>query len=426
MTEQDDQELKEILTYLFPDNAPVMKLAETATRSSMTNQSETPITLCLGTDSVGPALNGLNINYLIKKHNFTTFKGFTITLTKPNVYFSKVSKLKELGYTSLVETGEVVSPLRMYNQKTNSYLHMDQLHFTYASTIQICSDEANIVSVVDDFINIFRDVMYRYPTSESSVTEFYFDKEIKTKETQYDVANMPSIYDELYPDIDCKSLVEDYLSSDESLLFLYGEPGVGKTTFIKKLLYQSVIKDAAYVKDPTILNNAAFWVQLGSEYQILILDDLDCDFTRPRDSNEKSKHFLNFLLSYSDGILSMGRRPKILITTNQTIQGVDSALVRAGRCFDFIHVKALNQQQALHLWTTKFNRTEEEFNARFNGITKISQSSFMMEINRLDDKKDRRRYIKDPKEAIYSIESKMKKLGIKISTAIGEGKTSIL
>ena len=393
---------------------------------SMTSETRSPLTLCLGTDTIGPALTGLNINHLITKYNFTTFKGFSLTIKKPTVYHKRIQSLKDIGYEALVDTGTVVSPLRMYNQKTNSYLHMDQLNFNYTSTLQICSDEANIIQTVDDFINIFRDEMYAYPSAECTVTEFYFDKEIKLKQTEYDIDKMPVIHDELYPDIDCKALVEDYLSSDESLLFLYGEPGVGKTTFIKKLLYQSLIKDAAYVKDPTILNNAAFWVQLGSDYQILILDDLDCDFTRPRDSNEKSKHFLNYLLSYSDGILSMGRRPKILITTNQTIQGVDSALVRAGRCFDFIHVKPLNSEQALNLWVNKFGRTEEEFAGRFKGINKISQSSFMMEINRLDDKKDKRRYIRNQEEAVYSIESKMKKLGIKISAALGEGKSSIL
>jgi SpoVK/Ycf46/Vps4 family AAA+-type ATPase len=102
-------------------------------------------------------------------------------------------------------------------------------------------------------------------------------------------------------------------------------------------------------------------------YDFVILDDLDYMLTK-RDSevtssdDAKKNNFLNQFLSFTDGIKK--NNTKFIITTNQSFEDIDSALLRKGRMFDILELRRLDKNEALEIW--KENELEEsEFNSIF-------------------------------------------------------------
>jgi len=195
----------------------------------------------------------------------------------------------------------------------------------------------------------------------------------------------------LYPNIDSTMLVEDYQASSESLLVLAGEPGVGKTTFIKLLLRQYLGDTVGYVNSEDILLADAFWhaVTFG-EFHALVLDDINVDLLNRE--TEKGKKFLSHLLSYSDGLFE--GRAKIIITTNQQLVTVDPALTRDGRCFDFIYLEPLMYEYALNLWT-QWQYEERHFVDQFQGMSTVKQAELMKLRQHIDMQKYGKRYMKN-------------------------------
>ncbi len=233
-----------------------------------------------------------------------------------------------------------------------------------------------------------------------------------------EMADMQGIYGELYPDIDIDKLVKSYNQAEEPVLMLYGDPGVGKTSFIKYIISTGEYKKIAYIKDPKVMEDGELWASLtGSNYNLIIFDDLDIGLL-PRKKNSEST-FMTQLLSYSDGIFTKGKT-KVVITTNQAVKEVDSALVRPGRCFDFIRLQALDKEDAKNFWVKNLKLKAEDFNLLFKSNT-VTQASLMSEAARLKSVGSRD-YIKKGLNQ-YSLEQKLADLGIQSSNGEG-GKTS--
>lgn len=221
------------------------------------------------------------------------------------------------------------------------------------------------------------------------------------------------IHPELYPDIDIKALLKAYADSRESILMLYGAPGVGKTTFIKFLLAAGEFESVAYVKDPEVMNMGDMWGKLtNGDYDLVIFDDLDTGLN-PRTKAGPGNNFMTQLLSFSDGIFH-GNNSKIIITTNQHVGEIDGALVRPGRCFDFIQLHPLKREQALTAWTELLGLEQERFEAVFKDDKEITQASLMSEAT-LRSSTVSRAYVKSG-DKDYTLDQKLAALNIKVTT----------
>ncbi len=251
------------------------------------------------------------------------------------------------------------------------------------------------------------DLSYYYMSKRDGLTQ---------KEINVDIASIKDIYPELYPDIDITKLLKSYNDANEPVLMLYGDPGVGKTSFIKYIISSGEYKKIAYVKDPMVMEDGELWVSLTSEnFELIIFDDLDIGLLPRRKNTEGT--FMTQLLSYSDGIFTHGKT-KIVVTTNQTVKEIDSALVRPGRCFDFIQLRALPTADARAFWIDNLKLNADLFDTLFEGNQIVSQATLMSEAARAKSANGSRNYIKRGSSQ-YTLEDKLGELGIQTSNGDG-------
>ena len=216
------------------------------------------------------------------------------------------------------------------------------------------------------------------------------------------------IYPELYPTIDISKLREQFDSSNERILILYGEPGVGKTTFLQYLIADGFYKKVAYVKDRKTFEDSELWYELTEkDWDLIIFDDLD-NILQSRSDNQHAD-FVSQLLSYSDGLIR--RSTKIVITTNQNIQEIDPAITRRGRCFDFLVLPPLTRSQAKDAWIGLLKQSSESYDSRFGEAEMVTQAALMSEYFQIVSDYTERSYIKTG-ERSYSITQQLEELGI--------------
>ncbi len=133
-----------------------------------------------------------------------------------------------------------------------------------------------------------------------------------------------------------------FLNSSSGILLMIGPPGTGKSTFLRSLILHSgkdasMVFDEATMRSPDMLST--FY---GSTHRILALEDAD-NFLTPRESGNAD---LAGLLNYADGVVADPTK-KIVISTNlSSVNKVDPAILRKGRCYDIIQFQELTPEQA--------------------------------------------------------------------------------
>lgn len=260
----------------------------------------------------------------------------------------------------------------------------------------------NLVPTTDVGDTASLDLAYYYMSTKHGLT---------TRDLYVTLGDFTDIYPDLYPDIDIAKLVHQYNNANEPILMLYGEPGVGKTTFVKYIIAHGDFKNAAYIKDPRVMEDGELWSSLtGANYDLVIFDDLDINLL-PRRKNTEST-FMTQLLSYSDGIFTQGK-VKIIVTTNQAVKEIDSALVRPGRCFDFLRLNALERDDARNFWINTLKLGGDAFDLTFRD-KQVTQASLMSEAFRMSSSVGARDYVKRGNNR-YTLDRKLSELGIQSS-----------
>jgi len=161
------------------------------------------------------------------------------------------------------------------------------------------------------------------------------------------------LIDEAYPEIQggVQAFVERYLDAKETVLVLQGPPGTGKTRLIRAILGEiSRRKDgeseALYTGDMKALQTDQIFVKFITGWDdAFVVEDAD-HLLKPRcDGNEHLHRFLTI----ADGVVrSQGR--KIIFSTNlPNVGDLDEALIRPGRCFARVNVRALTADEARKL-----------------------------------------------------------------------------
>jgi hypothetical protein len=142
------------------------------------------------------------------------------------------------------------------------------------------------------------------------------------------------------------------------LILIDGEPGTGKTFFIRGIIHE--ILDAIFVLVPSHMVEGLSGPDLipmlmrarslagSDEPIILIIEDADKALV-PREMG--SLGAISTLLNISDGILGSSLNIRIVCTTNAEINEIDSALKRPGRMSRRIHIGKLTPDIASRIYT---------------------------------------------------------------------------
>lgn len=335
--------------------------------------------------------------------------GHTLTIRK-----SFISKFKEdvcKAATAVYIVDEASDEFEAHFEEDGQFL---AVIVTQAHTYFNCTMFSNVgMEHLFEFIGKHREAFSSKHVNEIEVNYFYSSSRGFDSNTLYvNRDQLGPIYPELYPDIDIKKLLEAYGRSRESILMLYGTPGVGKTTFIKFLLAAGHFQSVAYVKDPEVMSKGDLWGRLTTNnYNLVIFDDLDKGLA-PRGQGGDD-NFMTQLLSFSDGIFHSSNS-KIIITTNQHVPEIDAALVRPGRCFDFLELHALERAQAKAAWTELLGLSEEQFEIAFDDNQEVITQASLMSQAAMSKSSYSRNYIKSG-NTTYSLDQKLQDLNIKVT-----------
>lgn len=156
-------------------------------------------------------------------------------------------------------------------------------------------------------------------------------------------------------DIDVKKNYNDDLPYDKykefckkdgsGLALMYGIAGSGKTSLIKKLIYDCSNTNF-YIMDFSMLQNIvsgqflAFLLKLQNA--VIVMEDCEYILKR-RDTHENP--LINSLLNITDGLVGDALNIRFLCTFNAALTDIDEALLRPGRLKVKYEFKALNKDK---------------------------------------------------------------------------------
>lgn len=150
---------------------------------------------------------------------------------------------------------------------------------------------------------------------------------------------------EFYPWM--KAPLEDYfdafMAAAESVLVLFGPPGGGKSTFIRTMIahrnrHAMLAYNSEVIKQPALVRQ----YMEDSQETILAYEDIDRFLGKREDGND----LMSSLLNSSEGIIQKPGKKIIFSTNLSSIDKIDPALLRVGRCFDILKFENLTAEQA--------------------------------------------------------------------------------
>lgn len=148
---------------------------------------------------------------------------------------------------------------------------------------------------------------------------------------------------EFYPwlDVPLREYYKLFMDSKDSILVMYGPPGTGKSTLLRSLILASGIDamlgyNKQVVESPLLLN--AFF---RSSAKLLGYEDIDKNLRAREDGNT----LMSSVLNAADGVVEYNKK-LVFVTNLPNIDKIDSALLRAGRCFDILEFRLLSIEEA--------------------------------------------------------------------------------
>jgi len=173
-------------------------------------------------------------------------------------------------------------------------------------------------------------------------------KSIKIKPVDLDLKKN---YNDDFIEFD-EDLVSNLENEKSGIILLHGEPGTGKTTYLKKLIID-VDKKFIYINPnlvPNLLSPDFIDFIAQNNNSILIIEEAE-KIIKDRINFDSNQASVSNLLNISDGLLSDALQMKIICTFNADIKDIDKALLRKGRIMSKYEFKALEKNKAQEIIT---------------------------------------------------------------------------
>ena len=199
-----------------------------------------------------------------------------------------------------------------------------------------------------------RDILYRFLKcivwKESSrvkmVDYVVFDRSFRTTslKVRKQECDVKANYNDDLPD----EKIFNWINSDESgLMVLHGEPGTGKTSYIRNLVYRTKNRFMFFDKSLFQHMTDASLIEMLLEHRnsIIVLEDCE-DLLTDRTGFGSC---MTTILNLTDGILGDSLRFKFICTFNADIVDIDPAILRKGRMRLKYEFKKLDGKKAVAL-----------------------------------------------------------------------------
>jgi len=272
-------------------------------------------------------------------------------------YFDSLWISKELDLSALVldfinhEKAEILMEhieKNIYVIQTSSGTACMQLRKSYG-IISIWSSSRTIIDDLKSFIG--KDNL-KDPAKSLTIHLYYmFKGDVDYRPMLCDDDYINSMLDfELFKlaGVDVELLAKSFFTSNDTILLLYGQPGMGKSKLSLSLAYYaknklSIPTSLSLIKSKDVIRKLTQRADMFFSYSrmnstIFVFDDIDF-MTLKRGTDEETDNFVNFLLSITDGVVPQYN--KFIITTNRELKDVDKALFRPGRLFAALELQKI-------------------------------------------------------------------------------------
>jgi len=157
----------------------------------------------------------------------------------------------------------------------------------------------------------------------------FYAEDVKT--VDFRSVDINELYNDDFAEID--TIISQSMTKNEAgIILLHGDPGTGKTTYIKHLISKYLTKDFIFIQNDFVkdlLKPSFISFLLHNKNAILIIEDAEKVIVSRENSGNDS--VVSTILQLTDGLFSDFLNIKIICTFNTNIDRIDKALLRKGR-----------------------------------------------------------------------------------------------
>lgn len=288
------------------------------------------------------------------KNNYLVDSTILNTYEKDEIYLQVSGKefnIRIDGESKLIIEVDMVEASFIENRRDEAETALDQLiEFSYQQSHQFFDEDAPIIGIIGST----PDGLY--------VKEYNLGKKAKTLTPD----ELDLHYGENFSNFH-ESLSQLLGSDSKGLIIFHGDPGTGKTYYIRMLLKELTKskKNVLYVPsnfidsflDPSFITFLSDWILDQNNPTIILLEDAEC-LVESRESGVRSLGISN-LLNITDGILNDILGTQIILTFNTNLDYIDKALLRPERLLARKEFSNLTKQESQAL----LNHLQIEFDA---------------------------------------------------------------
>lgn len=207
--------------------------------------------------------------------------------------------------------------------------HHRSLEITFAYDIQDRETETWILEVSRHLQNTYKTT--DKPKFKVLIAQdgMFNTEEVETSD--FVAIDIRELYNDDFVEVD--ALINSSIQKKESgMILLHGEPGTGKTTYIKHLISKFKEKKFIFIQNDFVkelLKPSFIAFLLQNRDALLIIEDAEKVVVARDNSSDES--VVSTLLQLTDGLFSDFLNIKIICTFNTNLDRIDKALLRKGR-----------------------------------------------------------------------------------------------
>lgn len=165
----------------------------------------------------------------------------------------------------------------------------------------------------------------------------------------FEAIDINELYNDDFMEVD-KIISNSIQKTESGMILLHGDPGTGKTTYIKHLICKHADKQFIFIQNDFVrelLNPAFISFLLQNKNSILLIEDAEKVVVSRE--NSPSGSVVSTILQLTDGLFSDYLNIKIICTFNTNIERIDKALLRKGRMIAKYKFSPLSAEKTVKL-----------------------------------------------------------------------------